>query len=105
VEGRSIMLEEYARQMVYTEELHAGEVDKMLRKSGEITTSGLDPESLRKTSKQRPAGGHRMHHRRHAARAAGVAVTALEPSAKSLVCADSAWISLIASRTRCRSAG
>ena len=30
-----------------------------------------------------------MHHRRHAARAAGVAVTALEPSAKSLVCADS----------------
>jgi hypothetical protein len=43
VEGRSIMLEEYARQMVYAEELHAGEVDKMLRKSGEIITSGLDP--------------------------------------------------------------
>lgn len=105
MEGRSIMLEEYARQLVYTEQLHAGEVDKMLRKPGEITTSGLGPKSLRETSKQRPAGGHRMHHRRRAARAAGVAVTALEPSAEPLVCADSAWISLIASRTRCGSAG
>ena len=46
VEGRSVMLEEYARQMVYAEELHAGEVDKMLRKPGEITTSGLGPKSL-----------------------------------------------------------
>ena len=46
VEGRSVMLEEYARQMVYAEELHAGEVDKMLRKPGEITTSGLGPEAL-----------------------------------------------------------
>ena len=35
-EGRSVMLEEYARQMVYAEELHAGEVDKMLRASGEV---------------------------------------------------------------------
>jgi hypothetical protein len=32
--------------MVYAEELHAGEVSKMLRKPGEITTSGLGPESL-----------------------------------------------------------
>ena len=46
VEGRSVMLEEYARQMVYAEELHAGEVDKMLRKPGEITTSGLGPKPL-----------------------------------------------------------
>jgi bacterioferritin len=46
VEGRSVMLEEYARQMVYAEELHAGEVDKMLRKPGDITTSGLGPKSL-----------------------------------------------------------
>ena len=46
VEGRSVMLEEYARQMVYAEELHAGEVDKMLRKPGEVTTSGLGPRSL-----------------------------------------------------------
>jgi len=32
VEGRSIMLEEYARGMIHAEELHAGEVDKMLRR-------------------------------------------------------------------------
>ncbi len=36
VEGRSVTLEEYARQMIYAEELHAGEVDKMLRKPGEV---------------------------------------------------------------------
>lgn len=36
VEGRSVMLEEYARKMIYAEEVHAGEVDKMLRKPGEI---------------------------------------------------------------------
>jgi len=33
---RSVMLEEYARELIYQEELHAGEVDKMLRKPGEI---------------------------------------------------------------------
>jgi bacterioferritin len=36
VQGRSVMLEEYARQMVSAEEIHAGEVDKMLRKPGEL---------------------------------------------------------------------
>ena len=36
VEGKSIWIEEYARQMVYAEELHASEVDKMLRKPGEV---------------------------------------------------------------------
>ena len=36
VEGRSVMLEEYARQMIYAEELHAGEVDKMMRKPGDM---------------------------------------------------------------------
>ena len=46
VEGRSVMLEEYARQMVYAEELHAGEVDKMMRRPGEVTTTGLGPKSL-----------------------------------------------------------
>ena len=35
VEGKSVWLEEYARQMVYQEEMHAYEVDKMLRKPGE----------------------------------------------------------------------
>jgi bacterioferritin len=33
-EGRSVLLEEYARQMIYAEEMHAGEVDKMLRRPG-----------------------------------------------------------------------
>ena len=36
VVGRSVALEEYARQMIYAEELHASEVDKMLRRPGEI---------------------------------------------------------------------
>ena len=35
VEGQSVMIEEYARQMIYAEEMHAGEVDKMLRRPGE----------------------------------------------------------------------
>lgn len=30
-------LEEYARQMVQTEELHLAEVDKMLRKPGDLS--------------------------------------------------------------------
>ncbi|CAB3802674.1 ferritin-like domain-containing protein [Paraburkholderia fynbosensis] len=37
-EGRSVALEEYARQMIHVEELHAGEVDKMLRRPGTMTT-------------------------------------------------------------------
>ena len=36
VQGRSVMLEEYARKMISEEELHLGEVNKMLRKPGEI---------------------------------------------------------------------
>lgn len=35
VDGDSVMLEEYAREMIYLEETHLGEVDKMLRKPGE----------------------------------------------------------------------
>lgn len=38
VEGKSVMLEEYARKLIYEEEAHIGEVDKMLRKPGEIDT-------------------------------------------------------------------
>lgn len=37
VAGRSVMLEEYARKMISEEELHLGEVNKMLRKPGEIS--------------------------------------------------------------------
>jgi bacterioferritin len=35
-EGKSVMLEEYAREMIVLEELHLDEVNKMLRKPGEI---------------------------------------------------------------------
>ena len=36
VEGCSVALEEYCRQMIYAEEVHASEVDKMLRRPGEV---------------------------------------------------------------------
>ena len=36
VRDRSIFLEEYARKMIAEEEMHLGEVNKMLRKPGEI---------------------------------------------------------------------
>ncbi|MEO6092503.1 MAG: ferritin-like domain-containing protein [Novosphingobium sp.] len=36
VEGKSVAIEEYARQMIYAEEVHASDVDKMLRKPGQI---------------------------------------------------------------------
>jgi bacterioferritin len=36
VEGSSLLLEEYARSMIRTEEQHLGEVDKMLRNPGEL---------------------------------------------------------------------
>ncbi|MEM5386506.1 ferritin-like domain-containing protein [Paraburkholderia phymatum] len=40
VKDRSVALEEYARQMISVEEMHAGEVDKMLRRPGTVATSG-----------------------------------------------------------------
>jgi bacterioferritin len=36
VEGKRVGLEEFARQMIQAEEVHAAEVDKMLRKPGEL---------------------------------------------------------------------
>jgi bacterioferritin len=39
VEGRSVLLEEYARDMIAAEERHAGEVDKMLRRPGGVAAS------------------------------------------------------------------
>ncbi len=36
VEGKSVLLEEYARRMIAAEEMHQGEVDKMLRKPGDL---------------------------------------------------------------------
>ncbi len=34
--GASVMLDEYAREMIAIEEMHIGEVDKMLRKPGDV---------------------------------------------------------------------
>ncbi len=36
VDGKNVMLEEYARKMIFAEEMHRGEVDKMLRKPGDF---------------------------------------------------------------------
>lgn len=36
VEGQSVVLEEYAREMVHLEELHLDEVNKMLRNPGDL---------------------------------------------------------------------
>ena len=36
VEGKNVALEEFAREMIMAEEMHQAEVDKMLRKPGEI---------------------------------------------------------------------
>ena len=40
VEGKSVLLEEYARDMITQEELHLDEVNKMLRKPGAIEAFG-----------------------------------------------------------------
>ncbi len=36
VEGKSVLLEEYARKMIMEEEMHISDVDKMLRKPGDL---------------------------------------------------------------------
>jgi bacterioferritin len=41
VEGNNILLEEYARKMVVAEEMHANEVEKMLRKQGDVKKSAI----------------------------------------------------------------
>ena len=43
VEGRSVALEEFARQMIHAEELHAADVDKMLRKPGDVAAFSAKP--------------------------------------------------------------
>ena len=45
VQGEDVMLEEFAREHIYLERLHIGEVDKMLRKPGDI-------ESVEKATKK-----------------------------------------------------
>jgi bacterioferritin len=48
VEGRHVALEEFAREMILAEELHASEVDKMLRKPGELAAFAPPLSSQRK---------------------------------------------------------
>ena len=43
VDGNSVALEEFARQMIHAEELHAAEVDKMLRKPGDLAAFSRPP--------------------------------------------------------------
>ena len=47
VEGRSVALEEFARQMILAEEMHAADVNKMLRKPGDVAafSAGAEPSS------------------------------------------------------------
>lgn len=45
-EGVSVLLEEYAREMIMNEELHLDEVNKMLRKPGEIHPFTDSPPSM-----------------------------------------------------------
>jgi bacterioferritin len=39
VEGHSVSLEEFARQMIFAEEVHASDVDKMLRRPGDVAVT------------------------------------------------------------------
>ena len=43
VAGRDIMLEEYARRLITEESMHLAEVDKMLRRPGEVGTFAPPP--------------------------------------------------------------
>ena len=43
VAGNSVALEEFARQMIHAEELHAADVDKMLRKPGDVAAFSAKP--------------------------------------------------------------
>jgi len=39
VQGKSVVLEEYARKMVHDEEVHITEIEKMLRRPGKLETA------------------------------------------------------------------
>ena len=43
VAGESVALEEFARQMIQAEEMHAADVDKMLRRPGDIGLAAKRP--------------------------------------------------------------
>jgi len=47
VEGRSVALEEFAREMIAAEEMHAGDVEKMLRRPGDAAPRQAPPKTPR----------------------------------------------------------
>ena len=51
VEGKYVALEEFARQMIHAEEVHAADVDKMLRKPGELAP--FAPQGVPKEARAR----------------------------------------------------
>ena len=62
VEGSTVMVEEYARQMVQAEELHAGDVDKMLRQPGEVDVLRPTRQNPSDHEPIGPAEGGRTQH-------------------------------------------
>ena len=48
VAGRDIMLEEYARRLISEESMHVAEVDKMLRRPGEVEAFSSPPGATRR---------------------------------------------------------
>jgi bacterioferritin len=50
VAGNSVALEEFARGMIMAEEMHAAEVDKMLRKPGDLSTFAASQSATRPAS-------------------------------------------------------
>ena len=55
VEGRSVMLEEYARQMIYAEELHAGEVGRCCASPAKSARPGAPARNRSRPALQRQA--------------------------------------------------
>jgi bacterioferritin len=49
VEGKLVGLEEFARQMIQAKKVHAAEVDKMLRKPGEVASFAPRADQRRST--------------------------------------------------------
>lgn len=53
VSGASVLLEEYARKMIAAEEMHAGEVDKMLRRPGDVAAFSFKPQAVQEKNRAR----------------------------------------------------
>ena len=55
VAGKSVAFEEFARGMIMAEEMHAAEVDKMLRRPGDLAVFAASQAAPRPVSSPRPA--------------------------------------------------